>query len=112
MPIAVKPSHRQPDAPRRVVFDDFIHVVDTLLFLAPGAVRRRRSPQRGIARCEPPVEADAQQRVLRLRQGDQTLHLRVVFDDFIHVVDTLLFLAPGAVRRRVIEPRVVDGRFR
>jgi virulence factor len=34
-------KHRaaQPDAVRRVVFDDFIHVVDTLRFLAPGAVR-------------------------------------------------------------------------
>lgn len=28
------------DAPRRVVFDDFIHVVDTLRFLAPGTVDR------------------------------------------------------------------------
>lgn len=28
-----------PDAPRRVVFDDFIHVVDTLRFLAPAATR-------------------------------------------------------------------------
>ncbi|WP_204074396.1 Gfo/Idh/MocA family protein [Planotetraspora phitsanulokensis] len=28
----------QPDDPRRVVFDDFIHVVDTLRFLAPGDV--------------------------------------------------------------------------
>jgi virulence factor len=28
-----------PDAVRRVVFDDFIHVVDTLRFLAPGPVR-------------------------------------------------------------------------
>ena len=34
-----KHRHRQPDTPRRVVFDDFIHVVDTLLFLAPGPVR-------------------------------------------------------------------------
>ena len=34
---------------------------------------------------------------------------RVVFDDFIHVVDTLRFLAPGAVRRVSVEPRVVDG---
>ena len=25
----------QPDAPRRLVFDDFIHVVDTLRFLLP-----------------------------------------------------------------------------
>lgn len=36
-----KHRHRQPDIPRRVVFDDFIHVVDTLLFLAPAPVRRR-----------------------------------------------------------------------
>lgn len=36
-----KHRHRQPDAARRVVFDDFIHVVDTLLFLAPSPVRRR-----------------------------------------------------------------------
>jgi virulence factor len=35
-----KHRHQQPDAPRRVIFDDFIHVVDTLLFLAPGPVRR------------------------------------------------------------------------
>jgi virulence factor len=28
----------QPDDPRRVVFDDFIHVVDTLRFLVPGDV--------------------------------------------------------------------------
>ena len=28
------------DAPRRTVFDDFIHVVDTLLFLAPAAAER------------------------------------------------------------------------
>ncbi|MEO3802612.1 Gfo/Idh/MocA family oxidoreductase [Nonomuraea sp. B1E8] len=27
-----------PDTPRRVIFDDFIHVVDTLRFLAPGPV--------------------------------------------------------------------------
>lgn len=36
-----KHRHRQPDAPRRVVFDDFIHVVDTLLFLAPAPATRR-----------------------------------------------------------------------
>ncbi|MEK9212108.1 Gfo/Idh/MocA family protein [Sphingomonas sp. 2378] len=36
-----KHRHRQPDTPRRVIFDDFIHVIDTLLFLAPGAVERQ-----------------------------------------------------------------------
>jgi virulence factor len=42
----------------------------------------------------------------RADQADQTRH--VVFDDFIHVVDTLRFLAPGAGDARV-HGRVVDG---
>jgi predicted dehydrogenase len=36
-----KHRHRQPDVPRRVIYDDFIHVIDTLLFLAPGPVQRQ-----------------------------------------------------------------------
>ncbi|MGP3965415.1 Gfo/Idh/MocA family protein [Nonomuraea sp. 3N208] len=45
--LAVHPRHlilmeknrdNHPDEPRRVVFDDFIHVVDTLRFLAPGPI--------------------------------------------------------------------------
>lgn len=35
-----KHRQRQPDTARRVIFDDFIHVVDTLLFLSPGPVLR------------------------------------------------------------------------
>jgi virulence factor len=42
----------------------------------------------------------------RADQADETR--RVVFDDFIHVVDTLRFLAPGADQARV-HGRVVDG---
>ena len=41
MIVMEKHRHAQPDTPRRVIFDDFIHVVDTLLFLAPGPVRRQ-----------------------------------------------------------------------
>jgi virulence factor len=39
LPLVVMQKNRadQADEPRRVVFDDFIHVVDTLRFLAPGA---------------------------------------------------------------------------
>ncbi len=37
-----KNRERRPDAVRRVIFDDFIHVVDTLRFLAPGEVTSRR----------------------------------------------------------------------
>jgi virulence factor len=42
----------------------------------------------------------------RANQADETR--RVVFDDFIHVVDTLRFLAPGAGEARA-HGRVVDG---
>jgi virulence factor len=42
----------------------------------------------------------------RADQADETR--RVVFDDFIHVVDTLRFLAPEATDPRV-HGRVVDG---
>ncbi len=36
--VVLMQKHRRghPEAPRRLVFDDFIHVVDTLRFLAPG----------------------------------------------------------------------------
>ncbi len=41
LPLAVMQKNRadQADETRRVVFDDFIHVIDTLRFLAPGADR-------------------------------------------------------------------------
>ncbi len=34
-----KNRRASPDVPRRVIFDDFVHVVDTLRFLSPGPVR-------------------------------------------------------------------------
>ncbi|WP_157248015.1 Gfo/Idh/MocA family protein [Nonomuraea typhae] len=40
--IMEKNRENHPDAPRPVVFDDFIHVVDTLRFLAPGEVTGTR----------------------------------------------------------------------
>jgi virulence factor len=42
--LIVMEKHRAnlPAAPRSVAFDDFIHVVDTLRFLAPGPVRHTR----------------------------------------------------------------------
>lgn len=36
-----KNRHNHPDLPRRAIFDDFIHVADTLRFLAPGPVTGR-----------------------------------------------------------------------
>lgn len=43
LPLTIMQKNRtdQADEPRRVVFDDFIHVVDTLRFLAPGAGEAR-----------------------------------------------------------------------
>lgn len=42
--LIVMQKHRVnlPDLPRNVIFDDFIHVVDTLRFLLPGALRDTR----------------------------------------------------------------------
>jgi virulence factor len=41
--VVIVQKHRAglPDEPRRVVFDDFVHVVDTLRFLLPGEPTRR-----------------------------------------------------------------------
>lgn len=40
--IMEKNRENHPDVPRRAIFDDFIHVVDTLRFLAPGEVTGTR----------------------------------------------------------------------
>jgi virulence factor len=40
--VMAKNREKYPDAPRRAIFDDFIHVVDTLRFLVPGAVTGTR----------------------------------------------------------------------
>lgn len=46
------------------------------------------------------------------RQGPIDEPRRTVFDDFIHVVDTLLFLAPAPIERVSIETVVDDGLLR
>ncbi|MCA2221683.1 Gfo/Idh/MocA family protein [Nonomuraea aurantiaca] len=40
--LMAKNREKYPDVPRRAIFDDFIHVVDTLRFLAPGEVTGTR----------------------------------------------------------------------
>ncbi|MEV6149721.1 Gfo/Idh/MocA family oxidoreductase [Nonomuraea sp. NPDC052129] len=40
--LMAKNRENYPDVPRRAIFDDFIHVVDTLRFLAPGEVAETR----------------------------------------------------------------------
>lgn len=46
--LIVMQKHRvnHPDLPRNVIFDDFIHVVDTLRFLLPGTLRETQITQR------------------------------------------------------------------
>jgi virulence factor len=46
------------------------------------------------------------------RAGPLDAPRRVVFDDFIHVVDTLRFLAPGPIERTTIEAKVEGGFLR
>ncbi|MYV97080.1 Gfo/Idh/MocA family oxidoreductase [Streptomyces sp. SID3343] len=48
--------------------------------------------------------------VIRRNRVDTARELRTVtFDDLIHVVDTLRFLAPGEIERVDVRARVVDG---
>ncbi|HJP78328.1 MAG TPA: Gfo/Idh/MocA family oxidoreductase [Pseudonocardiaceae bacterium] len=47
---------------------------------------------------------------VRKNQNDGAGPVReIVFDDFIHVVDTLRFLLPGRVERTFVSGRIVDG---
>jgi len=46
------------------------------------------------------------------RTGPLEAARRTVFDDFIHVVDTLRFLAPGPVERTSVESKVEGGLLR
>ncbi|MFJ7627456.1 Gfo/Idh/MocA family protein [Streptomyces sp. NPDC097595] len=66
---------------------------------------RRLAP--GYAQCaEHPRELILMQ---KNRVGLPEKPRTMVFDDFIHVVDTLRFLAPGPVERTVVSGRLVDG---
>lgn len=82
------------------------------------AEARGRSLMVGFNRRYAPAYADLIERPrdLVLMQKNRTGPLeaprRTVFDDFIHVVDTLRFLSPGPVERTSIEPKVEDGRLR
>ncbi|MEW2124080.1 Gfo/Idh/MocA family protein [Streptomyces sp. NPDC058369] len=66
---------------------------------------RRLAP--GYAQCaEHPRELILMQKNrVGLPEDPRTM----VFDDFIHVVDTLRFLVPGPVERTVVSGRLVDG---
>ena len=66
---------------------------------------RRLAP--GYAQCaEHPRELILMQ---KNRVGLPADPRTTVFDDFIHVVDTLRFLVPGTIDRTVVHGRIVDG---
>lgn len=68
---------------------------------------RRHAP--GYAQClEHPRELI---RLEKNRIGLAAPPRQVVYDDFVHVVDTLRFLAPGTVDHVDVRARVVDGRM-
>lgn len=82
------------------------------------AERRGRSLMVGFNRRFAPGYAALTERPRDLvvmqkhRTGPLEAPRRTVFDDFIHVVDTLRFLAPGPVERTSVEAKVEGGFLR
>ncbi len=90
-----------PDDPRVVVFDDFIHVVDTLRFLVapePDDVQvvARRGPDGTLARV-----------AITLRQGGR-LGVGIMDRDSGQTIETLEAMAPGRSRRVTDVVDVID----
>jgi virulence factor len=90
-----------PDDPRMVIFDDFVHVVDTLRFLvAPSPddlqVVARRREDGALARI-----------AITLRQGDR-IGVGIMDRDSGQTVEALEAMAPGRARRVTDLVDVVD----
>ena len=78
---------RLPDLARRFVFDDFIHVADTLRFLAPGPVRRSRVSSR--------IRDGLLHHLVLTLEGDGFTALGVMNRDGGAAEETLELAAPG-----------------
>lgn len=101
LPLTLMQKNRadQADEPRRVVFDDFIHVVDTLRFLAPGA---------GQARVHGRVVDGLLEHVALSLFGDGRDALGVMNRVSVSNEETLEVSGGGAKRRIVDMAQVVD----
>jgi virulence factor len=101
LPLVVMQKNRadQADETRRVVFDDFIHVVDTLRFLAPGATD---------ARVHGRVEGGLLQHVALSLSGDGRDALGIMNRVSGSNEETLEVSGAGAKRRIVDMAQVVD----
>lgn len=101
LPLVVMQKNRagQADETRRVVFDDFIHVVDTLRFLAPGA---------GEPRVHGRVAGGLLQHVALSLSGDGRDALGIMNRVSGANEETLEVSGAGAKRRIVDMAQVVD----
>jgi virulence factor len=101
LPLTVMQKNRadQADETRRVVFDDFIHVVDTLRFLAPGA---------GDARVHGRVEGGLLRHVALSLSGGGRDALGIMNRVSGANEETLEVSGDGAKRRIVDMAQVVD----
>ncbi len=95
-----KPLADSFDEAARLV--DLAHRHDRLLTLG---FNRRFAPDYAALRTQPRAFMLLQKH----RRAQPDTSRRVVFDDFIHVIDTLRFLAPGPIERVQIETIVRDG---
>ncbi|QAY75552.1 Gfo/Idh/MocA family protein [Sphingosinicella sp. BN140058] len=91
---------------------DTLAEADRLVRLAE---QRDRSLMVGFNRRHAPAYAALRDRPRPVVVMEKNRHAlpapprRVVFDDFIHVVDTIRFLAEGDIERIAVETRVADG---
>jgi virulence factor len=101
LPLVVMQKNRadQADETRRVVFDDFIHVVDTLRFLAPGA---------GDAQVHGRVAGGLLQHVALSLSGDGRDALGIMNRVSGSNEETLEVSGAGAKRRIVDMAQVID----
>jgi virulence factor len=101
LPLTIMQKNRadQADTPRRVVFDDFIHVVDTLRFLAPGA---------GDTRVQGRVVDGLLEHVALSLSGDGRDALGIMNRVSGSNEETLEVSGAGAKRRIVDMAQVVD----
>ena len=88
------------EAPRRTVFDDFIHVVDTLRFLAPGPVARTS--------VEAKLEGGVLRQVVLTLSGQGFTAIGAMSREAGATEETLEVVGGGARRRVVNLAEVVD----
>lgn len=99
--VLTKNRHGLPDDPRAVVFDDFVHVVDTLRFLVTP------DPDDVQVVARPSADGTLARVAITLRQG-RRLGVGIMDRNSGQTIETLEAMAPGHTRRVTDLVDVID----